>query len=586
MPCDRLWQRDLLATELEDVLEGRLEHWRNQPREAAQLWRALAQQNPRRALAVLEFCTARGVQAPDVISFNMAIRAAQGQWQCALEFLHQLKSNLVQSSQVTLNTVITALERGRWQRSLLHVAESRTSSLGPDTVTWNSLASAAARATRWPQSLAFAFQDADIFGFNTALSALQKASMWASTQGLLSTMRSAGVEPDGFSTSTGLAALPAGSWRLALRWTEAASDVVAQSAAIAACEARWDVALQVFGEMRGARLDLVAHNSAIAASGRQRWQAPLEMLRDLEDAALQADIYSFGAVIASVADAGCWQLALWLLARTGPSTICLNAAVSACEKAGQWQWALELVSSKASLRDTTTFNAAVSSCGRGSNWQMALELLRVMKQEHLQQDVISYHAAIAACDRGGRWQEALAVLAVMFLSGLVPGIIGYNAAISACAQSARWQHAVALMSLASENAAVDVVTWNTVIAACPEHRVLPLLEEMIGSQIRVDLITYNSAINACGHWETALALLQQMISQDFQPDIFTCNSMLKIAAKGHWPAVLALFQQMKLAGVDETAVTDEIMLSALQGHLAFLQPCGALAQPVELARSS
>ena len=32
-----------------------------------------------------------------------------------------------------------------------------------------------------------------------------------------------------------------------------------------------------------------------------------------------------------------------------------------------------------------------------------------------------------------------------------------------------------------------------------------------------DLITYNSAINACGHWETALALLQQMISQDFQP---------------------------------------------------------------------
>lgn len=31
----------------------------------------------------------------------------------------------------------------------------------------------------------------------------------------------------------------------------------------------------------------------------------------------------------------------------------------------------------------------------------------------------------------------------------------------------------------------EVVTWNTVIAACPEHRVLSLLEEMIGSQIRV-----------------------------------------------------------------------------------------------------
>ncbi|CAE8738448.1 unnamed protein product, partial [Polarella glacialis] len=87
-------------------------------------------------------------------------------------------------------------------------------------------------------------------------------------------------------------------------------------------------------------------------------------------------------------------------------TIVFNACVSACEKAGQWQHALGLLSDMASLRvhrNTITYNASISACEKGGQWEHSLDLLCKMDLNKVEKCAITYNASIAACDKGGQW---------------------------------------------------------------------------------------------------------------------------------------------------------------------------------------
>ncbi|CAE8687098.1 unnamed protein product, partial [Polarella glacialis] len=53
----------------------------------------------------------------------------------------------------------------------------------------------------------------------------------------------------------------------------------------------------------------------------------------------------------------------------------------ACEKAGEWQLALSLLSSMPQMRvarDEISFNAAISACEKGGQWQLSMHLLSSM----------------------------------------------------------------------------------------------------------------------------------------------------------------------------------------------------------------
>lgn len=66
-----------------------------------------------------------------------------------------------------------------------------------------------------------------------------------------------------------------------------------------------------------------------------------------------------------------------------PSTVSLNATISACERGRQWETALLLMASmpgRAIHADTVTYNAAIAACGKGERWDLALELLACMWQ--------------------------------------------------------------------------------------------------------------------------------------------------------------------------------------------------------------
>ncbi|CAK9101579.1 unnamed protein product [Durusdinium trenchii] len=86
-------------------------------------------------------------------------------------------------------------------------------------------------------------------------------------------------------------------------------------------------------------------------------------------------------------------------AKVAPTVISYSAAISACEKGGQWQQALEF------------YNAAISACEKCGQWQHALKLFEAMPKAKVQPDVISYSAAIGACEKGGQWQQTLQLFA-------------------------------------------------------------------------------------------------------------------------------------------------------------------------------
>ena len=163
---------------------------------------------------------------------------------------------------------------------------------------------------------------------------------------------------------------------------------------------------------------------------------------------LAATVVSFSTVVSACESSGQWQMTLDLIsdmqrAAILCNVITLNSAISTCEKAGQWQVALDLLHSS-NLKisaNVITLNAAMSACQKGGQWQLVLELLTAMSTAGLSADVITFSAAISACEPYGFWEQVLLLHAEMARSQVVPNRITYSASISAC-RAGNWQLAL------------------------------------------------------------------------------------------------------------------------------------------------
>eukprot|EP00975_Prorocentrum_lima_P013923 2959038-Prorocentrum_lima.AAC.1 len=56
--------------------------------------------------------------------------------------------------------------------------------------------------------------------------------------------------------------------------------------------------------------------------------------------------------------------------------------------------------------DTITYSAAISACEKGGEWEKAVELLASMEHAKVEADEITYNAAISACENGSKWEKA------------------------------------------------------------------------------------------------------------------------------------------------------------------------------------
>ena len=100
-----------------------------------------------------------------------------------------------------------------------------------------------------------------------------------------------------------------------------------------------------------------------------------------------------------------------------PNVISCSAAISACEKGGEWEQALSLLSSMPGVQVmpiVISCNAAISACEKGDEWKQALSLLSAMDKKHIAPDKSSYRGGSSArrqrTSRAGRLMGCMTAL--------------------------------------------------------------------------------------------------------------------------------------------------------------------------------
>ncbi|CAE8699965.1 unnamed protein product, partial [Polarella glacialis] len=275
----------------------------------------------------LSMMMASEIAAVDVRTLNVFMSACEkdGQWEAALAILSLMIKSIVEPSRVTYNTVITANARAsRWQAALHGLgAEMPQSGLHPDEISQNA-----------------------------AMSACGKCGSWFRALDLLWKMPGAGLLADAISYSTAISALGASGqqWQMALELlrlmpqARLLQDVVCQSAAATACEKarQWRVSAQLLlatsnslegnptaeGLSRQAwclsRLDGVEDESRLKATLLARSATPhLNRMRPQELAVLLRSFASMSVLDSTFVSEACRQvsvvLASWRLAAELPT---------------------------------------------------------------------------------------------------------------------------------------------------------------------------------------------------------------------------------------------------------------------------
>ncbi|CAE8585118.1 unnamed protein product, partial [Polarella glacialis] len=120
--------------------------------------------------------------------------------------------------------------------------------------------------------------------------------------------------------------------------------------------------------------------------------------------------------------AGDWVLALAWLERGRElglaTTATANIAMGAFADAGRWLDALALLPRlRVPSRDTiseqdvaVSFNTAVSACERGGEWQWCIALLSQMHEFRVPWALPVRRSVARACGRAGRWQASAVAL--------------------------------------------------------------------------------------------------------------------------------------------------------------------------------
>lgn len=143
--------------------------------------------------------------------------------------------------------------------------------------------------------------------------------------------------------------------------TAVTASLITYNATLSACKVMgWVAALELFALVLRSRTppDLVTHNAAITACCMQwqwaffifhrlKWIYKMQSAQSALHLAQMADIITYGAIITASENAARWRSALgWMreivIRHLQPDVVACNSAMSACEKASQWQqsWCL------------------------------------------------------------------------------------------------------------------------------------------------------------------------------------------------------------------------------------------------------
>ena len=79
----------------------------------------------------------------------------------------------------------------------------------------------------------------------------------------------------------------------------------------------------------------------------------------------------------------------------------------------------EEMGSKGVERNTMTYNATISACEKGGQLQRAVELFEEMGRQGVDWDTITYNATISACEKGGQFDRCVTLYGDACLLGFL-----------------------------------------------------------------------------------------------------------------------------------------------------------------------
>ncbi|CAK0820506.1 unnamed protein product [Prorocentrum cordatum] len=297
-------------------------------------------------------------------------------------------------------------------------------------------------------------------------------------------------------------------------------------------------------------------------------------------------------------------------AKLEPDVVSYNAGISACEKGGQWQRALALLSEIGEARIKPTVitrlqrwdqrvreGGAVAAgpgaarqdvgCEAGAHrhqlqrWDQRLRERRAVAAGPgaarrragggAGARRLSCNAGISACEKGGQWQRALALLGETSEARLEPSVI-----LQRLHQRVREWRAVAACSVAAQR---DVrgnskahrhqlqrrdqrVREGRAVAAGPGAT-----QRHVGGEAESQsLVSYSACISACEkgeQWQHALSLLSEMREATWNDDVIGYSAGISACEKGQqWQRALALLLEMREAKLEPNATSATALGSA------------------------
>ncbi|CAK9109430.1 unnamed protein product [Durusdinium trenchii] len=252
--------------------------------------------------------------------------------------------------------------------------------ISPDLVTCNTLISACARETRWPDAINLLTSMEgrrvlpDLISFKTAITSCRKEGRWEEALELLSLM-----------------------WQ-----QRVAIDLITMNSAMTctASAQQWKEVMVLFDSMRICKLspDRLSYSTAMSAC--ESWQRVLESLQNMLKLGV-VDVTSWSSLLQTCREQR--EVGVSIIEALGMSqqdVVLTSATMDFWARIHQWAKALQLFTAMPHARirpNVSDFTMAMLACSQSRLWQRALQLFRRMKDDlEGNLNIIAYNTAMGA----------------------------------------------------------------------------------------------------------------------------------------------------------------------------------------------
>ena len=318
----------------------------------------------------------------------------------------------------------------------------------------------------------------------------------------------------------------------------------------------------------------------------REWRAACDTIAEMEQLRLPPDgsdksiAVAYSQAILACDKARQWQQAVQLIegmqaaSRVAPNEFHYSGAISACAKCGQHQVAMRLFDGyrKQGIRpNEVVYNATLSACAKGDTARVH-QLLDEMRNAGIAPSVKTYAAAIGACGSDS-WRDGMQLLDRMESDGLRPDSISYNTTIKAVGDAGEWQVALQVLErMKKRNAQRTTVTYTSVICALAEGgqyaSAYKMLSDMRNDGVQPDQVCYNAAMGAAASdhdADKALSLHAEMQRMGLKPSARSFTSLISACGKARQTTkALELLREMEAVGLQPGSHAYSAAISACE----------------------